>query len=85
MTEMFIAREFQFSAAHKVRFVDREEDVHGHNYEFRVTLKGVPDEKYGVIFDVRKIKNIVDEKVVKILDDRLLDDIIKKLCRNPKA
>lgn len=73
---LFLTREFEFNGGHRLRFKDREEPHnHGHNYEFRVTLKGKPD-KFGAILDLHELNAIVTEKVVAPLDGRFLNDLI---------
>jgi 6-pyruvoyltetrahydropterin/6-carboxytetrahydropterin synthase len=46
---------------------------HGHNYVLEVTLEGDPDPETGMIFDLRRLKEILQETVVDPMDHRFLN------------
>ena len=71
--EMFAMREFQFSSAASLD-VD-EKAMQGHNYELRVVVKGMPDER-GLILDTRVIERIVNVEIIAKLDKKNLYEII---------
>lgn len=74
---MLLTREFEFSGGHRLTFAGREEEhVHGHNYEFRVTLQGEPD-AHGAILDLQELKTLVEEHVVNVLDGKFLNDLLE--------
>ena len=75
-----------FNAAHKLYNPDwtieaneavfgkcANENWHGHNYELYVTIKGEPDPQTGFLFDVKKLSELVKEKVIDKLDHRNLN------------
>ena len=49
------------------------ENWHGHNYELYVTIKGMPDPDTGFLFDVKKLSEIIKEKVIDKLDHKNLN------------
>ena len=77
--EMLISKEFKFDSAHNlIRYKGKCENLHGHTYRLRVTLKGMPDEDSGMIVDFGILKQVVVEKVVDILDHHYINDIIEQ-------
>jgi 6-pyruvoyltetrahydropterin/6-carboxytetrahydropterin synthase len=46
---------------------------HGHNYELEVTVSGVPDAETGMIMDLKKLADIMDEEIVSKVDHRHLN------------
>lgn len=46
---------------------------HGHNYVLEVTLDGEPDPVTGMVFDIKRLKNVLDEAVVRTMDHRFLN------------
>jgi 6-pyruvoyltetrahydropterin/6-carboxytetrahydropterin synthase len=46
---------------------------HGHNYVLEVTLEGEPDSETGMIFDLRRLKEVIQEAVVEPMDHRFLN------------
>jgi len=46
---------------------------HGHNYILEVTLEGEPDPVTGMIFDLKKLKDIIQQSVIEPMDHRFLN------------
>jgi 6-pyruvoyltetrahydropterin/6-carboxytetrahydropterin synthase len=46
------------------------ENWHGHNFELFVTVKGQPSEDTGMAMDLKKLKILLEEKVVSKLDHK---------------
>jgi 6-pyruvoyltetrahydropterin/6-carboxytetrahydropterin synthase len=46
---------------------------HGHNYVLEVTLEGDPDPATGMIFDLKKLKDIIQQCVIEPMDHRFLN------------
>jgi len=46
---------------------------HGDNYVLEVTLEGDPDPITGIIFDLKKLKEIIQQAVVEPMDHRFLN------------
>src|SRR5260370_36187811 len=46
---------------------------HGHNYVLEVTLEGDPDPVTGMVFDLKRLKEIVNKAVVQPMDHRFLN------------
>ncbi len=83
---MFITRRVEFSASHLCANPDwsRERNFaiygpasnphgHGHNYAVEVTLEGEPDSSTGMLFDLKRLKEILTEEVVEPMDHRFLN------------
>jgi 6-pyruvoyltetrahydropterin/6-carboxytetrahydropterin synthase len=70
---MLLSQEFRFSAAHKLTG-NVGQPLHGHNYQLIVTIKGAPD-KNGVVSDTAALRKIVDDIVLKKLDNSFLNDL----------
>jgi len=70
----FITKIFHFEAAHALSGYDRKcRNIHGHSYELRVTVKGMPlnepgNPKNGMVIDFHDLKSIVNQEVVDKLD-----------------
>ena len=83
---MFLTRKAEFSASHVCAnpgwSEERNRDVygpnanpngHGHNYILEVTIQGEPDPVTGMVFDLRELKEILNEEVVEPMDHRFLN------------
>jgi len=83
---MLITKRVEFSASHICRnplLSDRENEElfgaaanphgHGHNYVLEVTLEGRPDPVTGMVIDLKKLKEIVNQEVVEPYDHRFLN------------
>jgi 6-pyruvoyltetrahydropterin/6-carboxytetrahydropterin synthase len=86
MPRVAITRTLHFSAAHRLSRPDwseeRNRDVfgdcsnvnwHGHNYELAVTVEGELDPETGYVMDLKRLKEVVREAVVRDLDHRNLN------------
>jgi 6-pyruvoyltetrahydropterin/6-carboxytetrahydropterin synthase len=59
---------------------------HGHNYELHVKITGYPDEKTGYVYDLKKLKDIIEAEVVNRFDHKNLNlDTVEFLNLNPTA
>jgi 6-pyruvoyltetrahydropterin/6-carboxytetrahydropterin synthase len=83
---MFITRKVEFSASHicaQPGLTEEENRViygaaanphgHGHNYALEVTLSGDPDPVTGMVFDLKRLKDVLHKAVVEPLDHRFLN------------
>lgn len=83
---MFLTRKVEFSASHvcanpawsaeenqRVYGNNANPHGHGHNYVLEVTLTGAPDPATGMVFDLRKLKDILNDEVVEPMDHRFLN------------
>lgn len=84
---VYLTRIEHFNAAHKLFNPnwdhDKNDEVfgkcanenwHGHNYELYVTVKGEPDPDTGFVFDVKKLGEIIRNKVLEKIDHRNLNE-----------
>lgn len=81
---MFITRKAEFSAARVCRNPALPEDQnqalygpaanpHGHNFLLEVTLEGEPDPATGMVFDLKKLKEIIEREATGPMDHRFLN------------
>lgn len=83
---VYLTRIEHFNAAHKLFNPNwseaRNDEVfgkcandnwHGHNYELYVTVKGEPHPNTGFVFDVKKLGEIIRDKVLEKIDHRNLN------------
>ncbi len=83
---IYLTRREHFCASHRLFNPDFSEEKnlevygkcawpngHGHNYELEVTVSGVPDKGTGMIMDLKKIADIMDEEIVNKVDHKHLN------------
>jgi 6-pyruvoyltetrahydropterin/6-carboxytetrahydropterin synthase len=81
MGKILVAREFKFSAAHKLtKYKGKCENLHGHTYKLTVVVEGVRKED-GLVIDFVELKKIVNENIIEKLDHAYLNDFFD----NPTA
>lgn len=78
MTKIRITKQFTFEMAHALKDYDGPcKNIHGHSYEFFVTLVGNPlnDEKSpknGMLMDFGDLKKMVKKEIIDIFDHALV-------------
>jgi 6-pyruvoyltetrahydropterin/6-carboxytetrahydropterin synthase len=83
---MVISKKVEFSASHICRsaqLTDAENEQvfgaaanplgHGHNYVVEVAIEGEPDPVTGMILDLKRLKEILEDRVLNVYDHRLLN------------
>ena len=83
---MFVTRKTEFSASHVCRVSGLSElenrqifgdeanpNGHGHNYVLEVTIQGDPDPVTGMVIDLKRVKDILEQEVVQPMDHRFLN------------
>ncbi len=83
---MIISKKIEFSASHVCRspeLTDAENErvygaaanplSHGHNYVVEVAVEGEPDPVTGMILDLKRLKDVLEERVLSVYDHRLLN------------
>src|SRR5579884_1672767 len=83
---MLITRRVEFSASHVCSSPQLSEEEnravygpaanasgHGHNYVLEVTLEGEPDPVTGMVFDLSRLKSIINDAVIGPMDHRFLN------------
>ena len=59
-------------------------NYHGHNYELIVKVIGVPDKDTGFVADLKKLSDLIKEKVIRRFDHKNLNlDVDDFIDRNP--
>ncbi len=83
---IFVTRRVHFNAAHKmvnpkwsleqnqaVFGPCANENWHGHNYELEVTLAGEADPDTGYVYDLGKLRDVIDQHVLRKVDHKNLN------------
>ena len=83
---VYITRIEHFNAAHKLFNPSwskekneavfgkcANENWHGHNFNLHVTVKGIPSEETGFVFDAKKLSVIIKEYVTDLIDHKNLN------------
>ena len=83
---MLITRKVEFSASHLCYHPGLSEERnraiygaaankngHGHNYVLEVSLDGSPDPVTGMVFDLKALKDLLNQEVVDPMDHRFLN------------
>ena len=86
MPTVKVTRRLHFSAAHKLHREEWTEEQnravfglcaspnwHGHNYEIDVTVEGPVDAQTGFVHDLKKLRDLVEARVIGDLDHRNLN------------
>ncbi len=84
---MIVTARLSFSAAHRLHNPKRDAEWnrssydkcdnlggHGHNYFIRVSVRGKIDSETGMVIDLKKLKDIVRDRVVDRVDHRNLNE-----------
>jgi 6-pyruvoyltetrahydropterin/6-carboxytetrahydropterin synthase len=94
-----VFRKEHFNAAHRLYNKDWSDEknfevfnkcsypnYHGHNYNLEVKVTGVPDPVTGYVMDLKKLSDIIHEKVLDKLDHKNLNlDVAEFRNLNPTA
>jgi 6-pyruvoyltetrahydropterin/6-carboxytetrahydropterin synthase len=93
-SNMVISKRVEFSASHVCRSSQLSEEEnrriygaaanplgHGHNYIVDVAIEGQPDPVTGMILDLKRLKDILEEKVLAVYDHRLLNREVEPFDR----
>ncbi len=83
---MLLTRRAEFSASHvcsnpewsaeenrRVYGNNANPHGHGHNYVVEVTIEGEPNPATGMVFDLRELKDILNQEIVEPMDHRFLN------------
>ncbi len=82
---VYATRRFTFSAAHRYwrpewspeenrKVFGSLTQVHGHNYALEVTIRGLVDERTGMVMDLGELKRVVGEAVIQRFDHSDLNE-----------
>lgn len=94
---VYITRIEHFNAAHKLFnpawTVEKNEAIfgkcanknwHGHNFELHVTIKGMPSEETGFVYDAKNLSVIINTHLIDKLDHKNLNEDVDfmrgKIC-----
>jgi 6-pyruvoyltetrahydropterin/6-carboxytetrahydropterin synthase len=86
MPKVRVTRRLHFAAAHRLFLPELSEaenaelyglcsnpNWHGHNYELDVTVEGEIDPVTGFVFDLKRLRDVAEEVVVRDVDHRNLN------------
>lgn len=76
---MLATKKFTFNSAHKlINYKGKCKNLHGHTYTLMVTVSGEIDKASGMVIDFNLIKDVVNKKVINILDHIMLNEIVEQ-------
>lgn len=83
---IYVTKRLEFSASHRLynpNFSDEKNievfdkcnniNGHGHNYVLDVTVVGIPDPETGYVIDLKYLKKLVNEELIKYVDHKHLN------------
>lgn len=83
---LYVTKKVSFSASHRLfnptwdneknqEIFDKcnNQNGHGHNYVLEVTVKGFPDPDTGYVFDLKKMKQIIENHLLIFVDHKHLN------------
>lgn len=83
---VYITRKESFSASHRLfnpGWSDEKNyavfgkcanpNGHGHNYEIEVTVAGVPPKETGMVMDLKRLSDIINEEIIERVDHKHLN------------
>ena len=83
---VYVTRKLHFNAAHKLYNPNWSDEKntevfgkcansnwHGHNFDLYVTVKGIPNPETGFVINLKKLKELVEEKVISKIDHRTIN------------
>lgn len=83
---MLITRRAEFAASHVCRRRELSEEAnqaiygpeanprgHGHNFVLEVTLAGEPDSATGMVYDLKRLKEVLQSRIIDAFDHRFLN------------
>lgn len=96
---VLVTRRLHFCAAHRLHNPEEteawneltfglcnNEQWHGHNYEIEVSVLGEPDPRTGYLIDLKELKDLVEDEILKPCDHRNLNEQVPFLAGiNPTA
>ena len=87
MTRMIVTARLTFSAAHRLHNPNRDAawnrqtydkcdnpGGHGHNYALEVSVRGAINPETGMVIDLKRLKDIMRERVIDLVDHRNLNE-----------
>jgi 6-pyruvoyltetrahydropterin/6-carboxytetrahydropterin synthase len=90
--KVYVTRSIEFNAAHRLfnpEMSDEEnrliygkcsnEHGHGHNYVLEITICGTVDRKTGFLFDLKQLKTILEEEIVRRFDHKHFNFDVQEL------
>ena len=83
---IYLTRRERFSSAHKLenkKISDKENEklfgkclnLHGHNYELFVTVKGNIKQKDGFVCDLKKLSSVLKKNIINKLDHQFINNV----------
>lgn len=93
---VYVTRKCHFSSSHRLlnsswseaenkAVFDKCYTLHGHNYYLEVTLAGVPDPATGYVYDLKKLKTLLQQVILDKVDHQHLNDVDFLQGYNPTA
>jgi len=76
---MIVTKKFIFDSAHKlINYKGKCKNLHGHTYTLLVAVRGKINKVSGMVIDFNLMKDVVNKKVINILDHAMLNEIVEQ-------
>lgn len=73
--KLSVAKKMSFAAAHSLPNYDGPcQRLHGHEWVIEVEVTGEVDEKTGMVIDFVKLKKVMQDKIINVLDHEYIND-----------
>jgi len=73
---MMVVKQFEFAAGHFLPgYPGKCANPHGHNFVLEIGVEGFVNSETGMVMDFSKLKKIVSQEIVDILDHSFLNDL----------
>lgn len=93
---VYLTRKEHFSSAHQLKSseLSPEENaeifgkclnIHGHNYILKVTIKGCPNQRTGMVMNITDFKKIIRDEVLIYLDHKFIDEDVQYFKNIPST
>ena len=80
-----ITKQYKFCAAHKYwnnnwdeaknkNIFDKDIELHGHNYDLYITIKGPINKESGFIINLKSLNELVNKKIISKLDHSIIHE-----------
>lgn len=76
MGKITVCKIFSFSAAHFLPdYKGLCKNLHGHNWKLEIGITGPVNVETGFVMDFKKIKEIINDRIISVIDHKLLNEI----------
>ncbi|KAJ6217537.1 hypothetical protein RDWZM_008694 [Blomia tropicalis] len=93
---VYLTRAEHFCAAHRLCNTEWDqsknriifgkcENIHGHNYRLKVTVKGSVDRSTGMVMNIADLSTIIERSVLSVFDHKFIEDDVPHFKNEPST